>query len=102
MPARQWHGLGRRDPDLWLDERQPVEEIREVGWWKGCHVEVGSETIQVDTIYDVLDKMSTVAFMDGNGVVMLGKVVSCERKKGNDKGGTKNRVCRALLAPWPT
>ena len=62
---------------------------------------VGSETIQVDTTYDVLDKMSTVA-LDGNGVVMLGKVVSCERKDGNDKGGTKNRVCRASLAAWPT
>jgi len=34
--------------------------------------------------------LSRVAFMDGNGVVMLGKVISCERKKdGDDKGGKK-------------
>ena len=34
--------------------------------------------------------LSRVAFMDGNGVVMLGKVVSCERKgEGDDKGGKK-------------
>merc|ERR1712010_87233 len=30
--------------------------------------------------------LSRVAFMDGNGVVMLGKVVSCEQKSGDDKG----------------
>ena len=39
---------------------------------------VGSETIQVGTIYDVLDKISTVDSMEGNGVVMLGNVVNCE------------------------
>ena len=39
---------------------------------------VGRETIQVGTIYDVLDKISTVDFMEGNGVVMLGNVVNCE------------------------
>lgn len=33
--------------------------------------------------------LSRVAFMDGNGVVMLGKVVTCERKEGDDKGGKK-------------
>ena len=33
--------------------------------------------------------LSRVAFMDGNGVVMLGKVVSCERKGEDDKGGKK-------------
>merc|ERR1711866_15649 len=33
--------------------------------------------------------LSRVAFMDGNGVVMLGKVASCERKEGDDKGGKK-------------
>ena len=34
--------------------------------------------------------LSRVAFMDGNGVVMLGKVVSCERKgEGDEKGGKK-------------
>merc|ERR1711972_626266 len=35
--------------------------------------------------------LSRVAFMDGNGVVMLGKVVSCERKEEADKGGGKKK-----------
>ena len=35
--------------------------------------QVGNGTIHVDTIYDVRDKMSTVAFMDGNGVVILAR-----------------------------
>jgi len=35
--------------------------------------------------------LSRVAFMDGNGVVMLGKVVSCERKDEGDKGGGKKK-----------
>jgi len=29
-------------------------------WWKGCDVPVGKETIHVDTMYDVLDKMGRV------------------------------------------
>merc|ERR1712194_270594 len=33
--------------------------------------------------------LSRVAFMDGNGVVMLGKVISRERKEEGDKGGKK-------------
>merc|ERR1712137_1408895 len=33
--------------------------------------------------------LSRVAFMDGNGVVMLGKVISCEKKDEADKGGKK-------------
>merc|ERR1712028_63496 len=33
--------------------------------------------------------LSRVAFMDGNGVVMLGKVVSCERKEEASGGGKK-------------
>ena len=33
--------------------------------------------------------LSRIAFMDGNGVVMLGKVISCERKTDTDKGGKK-------------
>ena len=32
--------------------------------------------------------LSRVAFMDGNGVVMLGKIVSCEQKK-DGAGGKK-------------
>merc|ERR1719195_2588887 len=39
--------------------------------------------------------LSRVAFMDGNGVVMLGKVISCERK---EEGGawfvTLSRIAR--------
>merc|ERR1712066_154417 len=33
--------------------------------------------------------LSRVAFMDGNGVVMLGKVVSCERKEEGAAAGKK-------------
>merc|ERR1739845_278576 len=33
--------------------------------------------------------LSRVAFMDGNGVVMLGKVVSCETKADGGAGGKK-------------
>merc|ERR1711865_972537 len=33
--------------------------------------------------------LSRVAFMDGNGVVMLGKVISCERKEEGGAGGKK-------------
>merc|ERR1712118_22196 len=33
--------------------------------------------------------LSRVAFMDGNGVVMLGKVVTCERKEDAGAGGKK-------------
>merc|ERR1719301_392003 len=33
--------------------------------------------------------LSRVAFMDGNGVVMLGKVVTCERKEEGGAGGKK-------------
>jgi len=33
--------------------------------------------------------LSRVAFMDGNGVVMLGKVISCERKEEGSGGGKK-------------
>jgi len=40
-------------------------------------------------IFKNCEGLSRVAFMDGNGVVMLGKVVSCERKEGDDKGGKK-------------
>merc|ERR1711982_59482 len=31
-----------------------------MGWWKGMDVEVGKETIHVETLYDVLDKMCRV------------------------------------------
>merc|ERR1712096_421803 len=35
--------------------------------------------------------LSRVAFMDGNGVVMLGKVVACERKEDVGVGGKKKK-----------
>merc|ERR1712059_80082 len=35
--------------------------------------------------------LSRVAFMDGNGVVMLGKVISCEQTQVNDKAGGKKK-----------
>merc|ERR1711985_197891 len=31
-----------------------------MGWWKGADVDVGKETIHVDTLYDCLDKMCRV------------------------------------------
>merc|ERR1712176_1117948 len=31
-----------------------------MGWWKGLDVEYGKETLHVDTVYDVLDKMCRV------------------------------------------
>merc|ERR1712008_559501 len=34
--------------------------------------------------YKNCEGLSRVAFMDGNGVVMLGKVTSCERKGDNE------------------
>jgi len=35
--------------------------------------------------------LSRVAFMDGNGCVMLGKVVTCERREEGDKAGGKKK-----------
>merc|ERR1712147_43522 len=35
--------------------------------------------------------LSRVAFMDGNGVVMLGKVITCEQTDVNDKSGGKKK-----------
>jgi len=35
--------------------------------------------------------LSRVAFMDGNGVVMLGKVIACEQTDPNDKSGGKKK-----------
>ena len=35
--------------------------------------------------------LSRVAFMDGNGVVMLGKVVACERKEEAAAAGGKKK-----------
>ena len=35
--------------------------------------------------------LSRVAFMDGNGVVMLGKVISCEQAAAGDKAGGKKK-----------
>merc|ERR1739848_522850 len=31
-----------------------------MGWWKGMDIEVGKETVHVETLYDVLDKMCRV------------------------------------------
>merc|ERR1712142_626287 len=51
-----------------------------MAWWKGQDIECGKETIHCDTFKNC-EGLSRVAFMDGNGVVMLGKVVSCERQE---------------------
>ena len=38
------------------------------------------------------EDLSPVAFMDGNGVVMLGKVVSCDKKKRGALGTRQRRA----------
>jgi len=43
---------------------------------------------------------SRVAFMDGNGVVMLGKVISCEKKDEAAAGGRKNDRIQNHDAQW--
>ena len=43
----------------WMGDN-PLKKPENMGWWKGCDVEVGSENIHVDTIYDVLDQMRRV------------------------------------------
>ena len=35
--------------------------------------------------------LAYIAFMDGNGVVMLGKVISCEQGAAADKSGGKKK-----------
>merc|ERR1719329_1802644 len=42
--------------------------------------------------------LSRVAFMDGNGVVMLGKVTSCEQKAEEKSGGKKEVSLHTLYA----
>ena len=37
-----------------------LKKSENMGWWKGQDVEVGSEKIHVDTVYDVLDKICRV------------------------------------------
>ncbi|CAK0883584.1 unnamed protein product, partial [Prorocentrum cordatum] len=37
-----------------------LKKSENMGWWKGCDVEYGKETIHVDTVYDVLDVMCRV------------------------------------------
>ena len=40
-------------------------------------------------IFKNCEGLSRVAFMDGNGVVMSGNVISCQRKEGAAVGGKK-------------
>merc|ERR1712142_1087008 len=57
-----------------------LKKSENMKWWKGQDIECGKETIHCDTFKNC-EGLSRVAFMDGNGVVMLGKVVSCERQE---------------------
>ena len=34
-----------------------LKKSEKMGWWKGCDIMVGKESLHVDTLYDVLDKM---------------------------------------------
>ena len=42
--------------DLWLDGRQPPNKSEHMASWKGADLEVGSEKIHVDSVYDLLNK----------------------------------------------
>merc|ERR1719245_1419665 len=37
-----------------------LKKSTNMDWWKGCDVQVSKETLHVDTLYDVLDKMCRV------------------------------------------
>merc|ERR1711970_1668803 len=37
-----------------------LKKSENMGWWKGCDVEIGKETIHIDTLYDVFDKFFRV------------------------------------------
>ena len=37
-----------------------IKKSENMAWWKGMDIEVGKETLHVDTLYDVLDKMCRV------------------------------------------
>merc|ERR1711908_191080 len=37
-----------------------LKKSDKMGWWSGCDVLIGSETLHVDTLYDVLDKLCRV------------------------------------------
>ena len=50
---------------------------------------VGGFTGVLDTLDNFGFDVTTLGDMDGNGVVMLGKVVSCERKEEAAAGGKK-------------
>merc|ERR1712066_1192143 len=52
-----------------------------------------------DTIKNC-EGLSRVAFMDGNGVVMLGKVISCERKRQKLQVERKNDCIQQYDAHW--
>merc|ERR1711904_415373 len=48
------------------------------------------QPLVVDTFKNC-EGLSRIAFLDGNGVVMLGKIVSCERKEEGGAGGGKKK-----------
>ena len=61
--------------------------------------EMGQYSFQQPHVCDTFkncEDLSPVAFMDGNGVVMLGKVVSCDKKKWGLTAG--RRLQRRLAA----
>ena len=58
---------------------------------QGPHPKAPQQPLVCDTFKNC-EGLSRVAFMDGNGVVMLGKVISCEQKAVEaEKGGGKKK-----------
>merc|ERR1719215_808111 len=56
-----------------------------------AHVSFQPQQPLVCDTFKNCEGLSRIAFMDGNGVVMLGKVISCEAKTGDEKGGGKKK-----------
>merc|ERR1712010_259555 len=77
-----------------------LKQSTNMGWWKGCDVLVGKDTIHVDTLYDVFDKffrvperpssapmrmpISGIYKIKGVGDVLAGRVEQGVVKPGED------------------
>jgi elongation factor 1-alpha len=83
-------------------------------WWTGVDVEVGTEKVHVDTIYDVLDKMcrvperpttapmrmpiSGIYKIKGVGDVLAGRVEQGVVKPGEEASSNHATVLHVTLA----
>merc|ERR1712100_267254 len=59
--------------------------ISKLTWKMGK--ETGGKKMEDPHTFKNCEGLSRVAFMDGNGVVMLGKVITCEQKKAEKDAG---------------